>query len=388
MFRHVACVAAAAARDAVPSAGAGLAPAGAPPPGYEVQWRRLAEAALELDLGPDELAETGLDPLAAAREWKPATVALYSKVARYGGLALPRPRTPEPDPQAAWTCARSPSSAEPDPEHVRAVAWCALALALARAGRHVPLAAPGPGARRRPPARGRAPTTASGRSPARSTAWHAWETVRDRFPALAASPWVLPALRRGPGLDSRIGGRLSNQALQVTFAKHAGAHRPAPAGHRSPVARRTPPRSWRRPTATSPTTPTAGWPWRPALPRCPRAVWCGPPGRWPGRRGARAPPAEQAGLPPAQSRESCSPGSAAAGLRDAASCSPAGPDTRQAGGRQAAGGEPDLLVARHAGRRGSRRRPGAAPRSAGPARAGRAAARPAGPARCGTRPST
>jgi hypothetical protein len=32
---------------------------------------------------------------------------------------------------------------------------------------------------------------------------------------------VLPALRRGPGFDSRIGGRLSNQALQVTFTKHA-----------------------------------------------------------------------------------------------------------------------------------------------------------------------
>jgi len=53
------------------------------------------------------------------------------------------------------------------------------------------------------------------------TAWHAWETVRDRFPVLAASPWVLPALRRGPGFDSRIGGRLSTQALQVTFTKHA-----------------------------------------------------------------------------------------------------------------------------------------------------------------------
>jgi hypothetical protein len=58
--------------------------------------------------------------------------------------------------------------------------------------------------------------------PGALTAWHAWEGVRDRYPALAASPWVLPALRRGPGLDSRIGGRLSNQALQVTFAKHAG----------------------------------------------------------------------------------------------------------------------------------------------------------------------
>jgi hypothetical protein len=32
---------------------------------------------------------------------------------------------------------------------------------------------------------------------------------------------VLPALRRGPGLHSAVGAQLSNQALQVTFAKHA-----------------------------------------------------------------------------------------------------------------------------------------------------------------------
>jgi hypothetical protein len=57
--------------------------------------------------------------------------------------------------------------------------------------------------------------------PGALTAWHAWESLRNRFPALATSPWVLPALRRGPGLDSRIGGRLSNQALQATFTKHA-----------------------------------------------------------------------------------------------------------------------------------------------------------------------
>jgi hypothetical protein len=59
--------------------------------------------------------------------------------------------------------------------------------------------------------------------PGALTAWHAWEAVRGRFPALADSPWVLPALRRGPGLDSRIGGQLSHQALQVTFTKHAMA---------------------------------------------------------------------------------------------------------------------------------------------------------------------
>src|SRR5918994_5405734 len=69
-----------------------------PPPGYEAQWRRLSEAALELGMGPDQLSETGLEPLTAARGWKPATVALYSKVARYGGVGRARGATPEPDP--------------------------------------------------------------------------------------------------------------------------------------------------------------------------------------------------------------------------------------------------------------------------------------------------
>src|SRR3954464_877359 len=68
------------------------------PPGYEAQWRRLAGAARGLGLGPDRLSETGLEPLTAARGWKPATVALYTKVARYGGVALPRGPPPPPQP--------------------------------------------------------------------------------------------------------------------------------------------------------------------------------------------------------------------------------------------------------------------------------------------------
>src|SRR3954453_20168937 len=69
-----------------------------PPEGYGPQWRRLVDAALELGLGPDELATTGLEPIAAARGGKPATVALYSKFARYGGVVLATTPTPEPDP--------------------------------------------------------------------------------------------------------------------------------------------------------------------------------------------------------------------------------------------------------------------------------------------------
>ena len=189
------------------------------PEGYEVQWRRLVEAALELDLGPDQLAETGLDPIAEARGWKPATVTLYSKVARYGGLALPLPRTPEPDPPRLdlrpLTQVRGG-----DAEHLRAVCWCAIALswpapiASFRALRRDQVSA---GTRRL------VVTTDDGRWPVPGalTAWHAWESLRNQFPTLAASPWVLPALRRGPGFQSRIGGQLSSQALQVTFTKHA-----------------------------------------------------------------------------------------------------------------------------------------------------------------------
>jgi hypothetical protein len=179
----------------------------------------LTEAALELGLGPDQLAETGLDPLAAARDWKPATVALYSKVARYGGVGLPLAPTPEPDPPTLELRPLTQVRSEA-PEHLRAVAWCALALgwpgtvgqfrSLRREEIH--------------PATQRLHVrTADGEwaVPGALTAWHAWESVRARFPALAASPWVLPALRRGPGLDSQVGGQLSTQALQVTFAKHA-----------------------------------------------------------------------------------------------------------------------------------------------------------------------
>src|SRR3954453_4610463 len=191
----------------------------APPLGTEPQWRRLVEAAVEQELSPDALAETGLDPLAAAREWKPATVALYSKVARYGGLAVAQPRPPQPDPPTLDLRELTRVRGEA-PEHLRSVAWCAIALGWpATVGQFR-------GLRRdqvRATARRLLVSTDDGEwsVPGALTAWHAWEAVRDRFPALAASPWVLPALRRGPGFDSAIGGRLSNQALQVTLAKHA-----------------------------------------------------------------------------------------------------------------------------------------------------------------------
>jgi hypothetical protein len=189
------------------------------PPGYEPQWRRLVDAALEQGLGPDALAETGLDPLAAARDWKPATVALYSKVARYGGIGVDQPRTPEPDPPTLDLRELTRVRGEA-PEHLRAVAWCAIALGW-----------PGTvgqfrGLRReqvRATARRLLISTEDGEwaVPGALTAWHAWESVRSRFPSLADSPWVLPALRKGPGVDSHVGGQLSTQALQVTFAKHA-----------------------------------------------------------------------------------------------------------------------------------------------------------------------
>jgi hypothetical protein len=190
-----------------------------PPEGYEVQWRRLVDAALELGLGPDDVAAGGLEPVAAARGWKPATVALYTKVARYGGLALAAVPTPEPDPAQLDLRPLTEVRSE-DPEHLRTVAWCALALAWpATVGQFRAL-------RRdqvRPTTRRLVVRTEDGTWPAPGalTAWHAWEAVRGRFPVLADSPWVLPALRRGPGFGSHVGGQLSTQALQVTFTKHA-----------------------------------------------------------------------------------------------------------------------------------------------------------------------
>jgi hypothetical protein len=189
------------------------------PERYEPQWRRLVDAALELGLGPDDVAGHGLDEVAAARGWKPATVALYTKVARYGGLSLPSVPTPEPDPPALDLRPLTQVHGE-DPEHLRTVAWCALALGWpATVGQFRAL-------RRdqvRATTRRLLVHTDDGdwSIPGALTAWHAWESVRERFPALAASPWVLPALRRGPGFGSRVGGQLSSQALQVTFAKHA-----------------------------------------------------------------------------------------------------------------------------------------------------------------------
>jgi hypothetical protein len=189
------------------------------PIGYEAQWRRLMEAALELDLGPDELVATGLEPLTAAREWKPATVALYTKVARYGGLQMAQPRTPEPDPVTLELRELTRVRGEA-PEHLRTVAWCAIALGW-----------PGTVGQFRALRRDQVQTTTrrlllstddgEWAIPGALTAWHAWEEVRNRFPALEASPWVLPALRRGPGPTSHVGGQLSTQALQVTFTKHA-----------------------------------------------------------------------------------------------------------------------------------------------------------------------
>jgi hypothetical protein len=195
------------------------------PEGYETQWRRLVDAALELGLGPDDVAAQGLEPVAGARGWKPATVALYTKVARYAGLSLPRVATPEPDPPTLDLRPLTEIRGE-DPEHLRTVAWCALALGW-----------PGTVAQFRSLRRDQVRATARRLQvhtddgewsvPGALIAWHAWESVRGRFPVLAESPWVLPALRRGPGFSSHVGGRLSTQALQVTFAKHAvrtGAH--------------------------------------------------------------------------------------------------------------------------------------------------------------------
>src|SRR3712207_9208008 len=78
------------------------------PPGYEAQWRRLGDAALEVGMGPDALVEEGMDPIAAARGGKSGTVGLYSKVARYGWDLPPRARGGGPRPPPLWRSRLSP----------------------------------------------------------------------------------------------------------------------------------------------------------------------------------------------------------------------------------------------------------------------------------------
>ena len=152
-------------------------------------------------MGPDALVAEGMDPIAEARGWKPATVALYSKVARYGGIALPVVRTPEPDPLTLELRPLSQIRTE-DPEHLRTVAWCALALGWpATVGQFRSL-------RREqvhPTARRVLVRTEDGEwsVPGALTAWHAWEECRARFPAappfaggLEAHTWQLATVLR------------------------------------------------------------------------------------------------------------------------------------------------------------------------------------------------
>ena len=189
-------------------------------PGYEAQWRRLSEAALELGLGPgaagrDRAGPAGRGPRLEAGHRR--AVQQGRPVRRDRAAAGGRRRNPI---RPSWTCARSPrcaartpSTCAPSPGARWRWRWPAPVGAFRSLRRDQVHAT----------ARRLLVATDDGEwaVPGALTAWHAWETVRGRFPALAASPWVLPALRRGPGLDSQIGGRLSNQALQVTFTKHA-----------------------------------------------------------------------------------------------------------------------------------------------------------------------
>src|SRR5918998_852261 len=108
-----------------------------------------------------------------------------------GGWQQPLPDMPAPPPARAWRRLAAPPGYEAQ--------WRRLAVAAFRSLRREQV---------RPSGRRLLVTTEDGEWAVAGalTAWHAWEAVRSRFPALAASPWVLPALRRGPGLDSQIGG--------------------------------------------------------------------------------------------------------------------------------------------------------------------------------------
>lgn len=222
------------------------------PERYAPQLRRLADAAVAAGLTPTDLSspagpwgkQTGMDHLGDVRGWKPATRALYGKVARYAGIALPQPHTPEPAVRRldlAWLLRAAPTDVD-DLDAIRARAWLAVAVhwpaplpqwaALRREhvsttpDGHVAIVAPTAhdAARHRPAGVGdeaaRAWLTGTVSVPA-AVAWETWDRTRDRDPRLAASPWALAALVPGRLPGSAVGDPLSVRGLQAAFGRHA-----------------------------------------------------------------------------------------------------------------------------------------------------------------------
>ncbi|MBS4753770.1 hypothetical protein KG112_13230 [Nocardioides sp. zg-ZUI104] len=205
-----------------------------PPPAYAAQYRRLAEAAVEAgihphDLDAADLASSGLSALAHRRGWRPATVSLYAKVARYAGIPCPGLRTPEPDRTALPLAPLlAQPAADASPAQVRVWVWLSVArrwpaplpvwtglrvehLALSPAHRRLTVRYLQGSALGRPLATPADPAAA---------AWARWLQLRDGIPGLAESPWALPNTRRGNRPDVTVGSQPSERGLEAAFKRY------------------------------------------------------------------------------------------------------------------------------------------------------------------------
>lgn len=189
------------------------------PARYPHQWRRLAAAATAAGIRPHELPGR-FDELVAVARWKPATAALYAKVARYGGLAVAGRATPEPAPIPTDVVAQLTRPTGTTPAACRDAAWATAAWdwpAPLHQWRQLRLR--DLELTHRP---GGPQLTIAGRPTRAGTAWAAWHQARV---ALLGPPgpddYALCTVRAGRHLDARQGGPLAARSAQAAFARHS-----------------------------------------------------------------------------------------------------------------------------------------------------------------------
>ena len=271
VFVHARWVAAAAARHAGPSPGARLAPAGRRRRGTSRSGGGWPRRPWSSGSGPTQLGRDRAGPAGGG-----ARLEAGDRRAVQQGRPLRRDRAAAVADAGTGSAGAGPAAADPDPQRgPRAPAR--RGLVRARAG----LAGAG-GARSgrcaatrcTPTARRLLISTDDGEwaVPGALTAWHAWEAVRGAVPGAGRQPvGAAGAAPRARGWTPGSAAGCPTRRCRSTFTKHAVRT----AQHLRATARAVPPRAGRGagrwPTGSSPTTPTAGWRWPPALRRSRRA---------------------------------------------------------------------------------------------------------------------
>lgn len=189
---------------------------------YQPIWEKLRRAAEREGFEPEELQGKGLSKLAKRCGWAPATVALYSKVARYCGLSVLRLEvTPEPAPDAALPLSRLWRA----PVERMDILWARAALWAAMASQW-----PASSERFRNltcdevDVSGSALYIEGRRLNGIASHWQAWQSQRALVEGLSGSPYVLCSVSNGflSGASGAayLGRQLSPRGMQEAFRSH------------------------------------------------------------------------------------------------------------------------------------------------------------------------